>query len=117
VQARARQEVTEWRDQHPGGSYDEMVAALLDDFPNDYSPALRGMLYAVDRHQAHQITGVSASPDAARPAAAPGPPECAAKAVSGGQGSWVTKTLQPSCRQVHVAKYQLRHGYPRRALG
>jgi hypothetical protein len=54
--ARARVEVAAWRDQHPAGTGEELVAALGHRFHRDYRPVLRAVLFAVDRHRAHQVT-------------------------------------------------------------
>jgi hypothetical protein len=57
-QARARAAVHAWRDEHPEGTPEQLVVALGRDFHRDYGVALRGLLFAYDRHRAHQITGV-----------------------------------------------------------
>jgi hypothetical protein len=54
--ARARTEVVAWRAEHPAGTGEELVAALGRRFHRDYAPVLRAMLFAVDRHDAHQAT-------------------------------------------------------------
>jgi hypothetical protein len=54
---RARAEVAAWRAQHPTGAGEELVAALGHRFHRDYGPVLRAVLFAVDRHRAHQVTG------------------------------------------------------------
>jgi hypothetical protein len=41
--------VAEWREQHPEGTGEELVAALGGQFHPDYGPVLRGMLFAADR--------------------------------------------------------------------
>jgi hypothetical protein len=58
-QARAREAVQEWRQQHPGGTADAMLADLLPAFHKDYGPVLRAELYRADLHGAHIATGVS----------------------------------------------------------
>jgi hypothetical protein len=58
-QARAREAVQEWRQQHPEGTADELVAELLPAFHKDYGPVLRAELYRADLHGAHIATGVS----------------------------------------------------------
>ncbi len=50
--ARARAAVAEWREQHPEGTGEEIVAALGGQFHPDYGPVLRGMLFAADRDPA-----------------------------------------------------------------
>jgi hypothetical protein len=54
--ARARTEVVAWRDQHQAGTGEQLVAALGHRFHRDYAPVLRAVLFAVDRHHAHQVT-------------------------------------------------------------
>jgi hypothetical protein len=61
--ARARTEVAAWRAGHPAGTGEELVAALGHRFHRDYAPVLRAVLFAVDRHRAHQVT----SPGRRRP--------------------------------------------------
>jgi hypothetical protein len=41
--------VAEWREQHPEGTGEELVAALGGQVHPDYGPVLRGMLFAADR--------------------------------------------------------------------
>ncbi len=57
--ARARTAVTAWRDQHPAGTSDELVAAVGRQFHRDYGVVLRAVLFAVDRHRAHEVTGIT----------------------------------------------------------
>ena len=57
--ARARTAVTAWRDQHPAGTSDELVAAVGRQFHQDYGVVLRAVLFAVDRHWAHEVTGIT----------------------------------------------------------
>jgi hypothetical protein len=42
---RAREAVRTWRDEHPGGTPEEMVADLGPSFHKDYGPVLRAMLF------------------------------------------------------------------------
>ena len=56
--ARARAAVTAWRDQHPAGTGDELVAAVGRQFHRDYGVVLRAVLFAVDRHRAREVTGI-----------------------------------------------------------
>ena len=58
--ARARAIVTAWRDQNPAGTGDELVAAVSPQFHQDYGVVLRAVLFAVDRHRAREVTGVTA---------------------------------------------------------
>lgn len=53
---RARTEVAAWRDQHPAGTGEQLVAVLGHRFHRDHAPVLRAVLFAVDRHRAHQVT-------------------------------------------------------------
>jgi hypothetical protein len=57
--ARARVEVAAWRNQHCAGTGEELVAAIGYRFHRDYGPVLRAVLFAVDRHNARQVTGVA----------------------------------------------------------
>lgn len=56
--ARARAAVGAWRAANPAGSYDQAVAALGHEFHPDYGPVLRAVLYVIDKHRAHQVTGI-----------------------------------------------------------
>jgi hypothetical protein len=58
--ARARAAVTAWRDQNPAGMGDELVTAVGRQFHPDYAVVLRAVLFAVDRHRAHELTGIAA---------------------------------------------------------
>ena len=58
--ARARAAVTAWRDQNPAGTGDELIAAVGCQFHRDYGVVLRAVLFAVDRHRAREVTGVTA---------------------------------------------------------
>jgi|HubBroStandDraft_1064217.scaffolds.fasta_scaffold493214_1 hypothetical protein len=55
---RARAAVGEWRDANPEGSREQMLAALSHLFHPDYAIVLRGVLVAVDRNRARQVTGI-----------------------------------------------------------
>jgi hypothetical protein len=59
---RARAAVTAWRDQHPAGTSEDLIAALGGQFPGDYGVVLRAVLFAVDRHRAREITGNARTP-------------------------------------------------------
>jgi hypothetical protein len=63
---RARIAVTAWRDQNPAGTSDELVATVGHEFHRDYGVVLRAVLFAVDRHRAHEVTGTSKQPRAQR---------------------------------------------------
>ncbi len=54
---RARAAVTAWRDQHPAGTSEDLIAAIGGQFHRDYGAVLRAVLVAVDRHRAREITG------------------------------------------------------------
>jgi len=58
--ARARAAVTAWRDQNPAGMGDELVTAVGRQFHPDYGVVLRAVLFAVDRHREHELTGIAA---------------------------------------------------------
>ncbi len=57
--ARARAAVAAWREQNPAGTGEDLVAAVGHQFHRDYSVVLRAVLFAVERHRARQITGVT----------------------------------------------------------
>jgi hypothetical protein len=57
--ARARTAVTAWRDQHPAGTSDELIAAVGRQFHPDYGVVLRAVLFAVDSHRAREVTGIA----------------------------------------------------------
>ena len=46
---RARTAVAEWRAQNPASSADQLNAALGSQFPSDYGPVLRAVLFTLDR--------------------------------------------------------------------
>ncbi len=54
---RARAAVTAWRDQHPAGTSEDLIAAVGGQFHRDYGAVLHAVLVAVDRHRAREITG------------------------------------------------------------
>ncbi len=57
--ARARVTVASWRDQNPAGTAEELIAAIGHSFHRDYGVVLRAVLFAVDRHRAGQVTGLT----------------------------------------------------------
>jgi len=63
---RARAAVAAWRDQNPGGTSKDLVAAIGHQFHPDYGPVLRAVLFAADRHAARAITGITIEPETAR---------------------------------------------------
>jgi hypothetical protein len=56
---RARAAVGAWREQHPRGTAEQLVADLGSQFHPDYPVVLRAVLFAVDSHGAKITTGVS----------------------------------------------------------
>jgi hypothetical protein len=58
--ARTRAAVAAWRDGNPAGTGEELIAAIGCQFHRDYGVVLRAVLFAVDRHRARQVTGISA---------------------------------------------------------
>jgi hypothetical protein len=56
--ARARAAVAAWRDRNPAGTGEELLATIGHQFHRDYGVVLRAVLFAVDRHRAHQVTGI-----------------------------------------------------------
>lgn len=63
---RARDAVAAWRDQNPAGTAEELVTVVGRQFHPDYAVVLRAVLFAVDRHRAHQVMGLA--PETARTA-------------------------------------------------
>ena len=61
---RARTAVAAWREQHPDGTYEQLVYDLGPDFPDGYGPVLRSVLFSIELHQAKIATGVSIIGDA-----------------------------------------------------
>lgn len=57
--ARARTAVAGWRDQNPAGTAEDLIAAIGHQLHPDYHVVLRAMLFAVDRHRARIVTGVT----------------------------------------------------------
>jgi hypothetical protein len=57
---RARAAVAAWRDQNPHGTDDDLIAAIGPRFHPHYAVVLRGVLFAVDRHRAQEVTGITA---------------------------------------------------------
>jgi len=65
--ARACAAVAAWRDRNPAGVGEDLIGAIGHQFHRDYGVfhrdygvVLRAVLFAVDRHRARQLTGVSA---------------------------------------------------------
>ena len=58
--ARARAAVAAWRDRNPGGTAEDLIAAIGHQFHRDYGAVLRAVLFAVDRHRARQVIGIRA---------------------------------------------------------
>lgn len=46
---KARGAVAAWRDKHPGGTEEQMLAAVGGDFHDDYPPVLRAVLFTTDQ--------------------------------------------------------------------
>jgi hypothetical protein len=53
--ARARAAVGEWRDSHPEGTSEAMLAELGAQFDPDYQVILRGMLFRTDRDRGRTV--------------------------------------------------------------
>jgi hypothetical protein len=66
VQARARAEVAAWREQHPDGTVDDMLAALGPRFHKDYGPVLRSALFRADEQRDRQGTGTAGTDSGSR---------------------------------------------------
>jgi hypothetical protein len=58
--ARARAAVRAWREEHPDGTPEQLVAAVGPRFRRDWAPVLRAMLYVADKHAARVVTGIVA---------------------------------------------------------
>ena len=58
--ARARAAVAVWRSRNPAGTGEDLLAEIGHQFHQDYGVMLRAVLFAVDRHQARQVTGIHA---------------------------------------------------------
>ena len=58
--ARARAAVAAWRDRNPAGTGEGLIATIGHQFHRDYGVVLRAVLFAVDRHRARRVTGISA---------------------------------------------------------
>ena len=56
--ARARAAVAAWRDRNPAGTCEDLLSAIGHQFHRDYGVVLRAVLFAVDRHRGHQVTGI-----------------------------------------------------------
>ena len=56
--ARARAAVAAWRDRNPAGTGEDLLSTIGHQFHRDYGVVLRAVLFAVDRHRAHQVTGI-----------------------------------------------------------
>jgi hypothetical protein len=56
---RARDAVADWRRHNPTGTDEELLAALGHRFHRDYGVVLRAVLFAVDRHRARQVIGIT----------------------------------------------------------
>ena len=55
---RARAAVAAWRDENPEETADQLIADIAGQFHPDYAVVLRGILFAVDRNRACQVTGI-----------------------------------------------------------
>ena len=58
--ARARAAVAAWRDRNPAGTGEDLIATIGPQFHRDYGVVLRAMLFALDRHRAREVTGITA---------------------------------------------------------
>ncbi len=54
---RAREALEKWRAAHPQGTTEQLIAAVGPAFHPEWGVVLRGVLFAVDRHQARIVTG------------------------------------------------------------
>lgn len=60
-QTRARSAVQAWRDEHPDGTPEEMLADLGPGFHKDYGPVLKALLFRADLDDAKVATGITIS--------------------------------------------------------
>jgi hypothetical protein len=51
-----RAAVAEWREQNPEGTADQLVQAIGSQFPGDFGPVLRGMLFRYDEDRPGSTT-------------------------------------------------------------
>lgn len=56
---RARAAVSAWREANPQGTADRLVADLGGQFKPGYEPVLRGVLAALELHDAKIVTGIT----------------------------------------------------------
>ncbi len=56
---RARAAVTQWRQEHPDGTAEEMLAAVRPEFHKDYGPVLRALLFRADLRPAQVTAGIT----------------------------------------------------------
>jgi hypothetical protein len=56
---RAREAVAAWREKHPQGTYEQLVADLGPDFPDGYASVLRSVLFVIESRGAKILTGVT----------------------------------------------------------
>ena len=70
--ARARAAVAAWRDRNSGGTAEDLTAAIGHQFHRDHGVVLRAVLFAVDRHRAHQAIGIPGMERQPRPGATQG---------------------------------------------
>jgi hypothetical protein len=56
---RARSAVKAWRDEHPDGTPEEMLADLGPGFHKDYGPMLRAIMFRADLDDAKVTTGIT----------------------------------------------------------
>jgi len=61
---RARAAVAAWREEHPHGAVDQLIADLGGQFHPDYGPVLRSVLFTLELHEAKILTGVTIIKDA-----------------------------------------------------
>jgi hypothetical protein len=56
VLERGRAAVAAWREQNPAGTCEQLTDALGSQFPDDFGPVLRGMLFRYDQDHAGTTT-------------------------------------------------------------
>ncbi len=99
---RARAAVARWREQHPTGTEEEMIAALGSQFHPEYGPVLRATLFALERHRTSTSTSTGADPVPGTRPAPPPPAESPGHSLLLDSGSPPTKSGTRASQRVRV---------------
>jgi hypothetical protein len=57
--AKAREAVTKWREEHPDGTAEQLVAGIGGQFHRDYGPVLRALLFRADLRSPSVAAGIT----------------------------------------------------------